>query len=84
MLRLKIERRPESTKLGLAEIKEGLGDACLLVLALCFLFLSVLLLNSDGIIITSFSKPFAVVTLVVAVGLVALGVDRLARGWRGK
>jgi len=84
MLRLRIERRPRSSKLGWAEIREELGDASLLVLAICFLFLSVLLVTSDGIIITSFSKPFAVVTVVVAVGLVALGVDRLVRSWRGK
>jgi hypothetical protein len=63
---------------------DELGDACLLILALCFLFLSVLLVTSDGIIITSFSKPLAVVTVVVAVGLVALGIERLVRSWRGK
>jgi small neutral amino acid transporter SnatA (MarC family) len=84
MIRIKIERRPESAKLGWSEIKEGLGDACLLVLALCFLFLSVLLVTSDGIIITSFSRPLAVVTVVVAVALVALGVERLVRGSREK
>jgi hypothetical protein len=84
MIRIKIERRPESNKSGWAEIREGLGDVSLLVLALCFLILSVLLVSSDGIIITSFSKPFAVFTVVVAVGLFALGVDRLVRGWRGK
>jgi hypothetical protein len=40
--------------------------------------------TSDEIIITSFSKPFAVVAVVVAVGLVALGVERLVRGSREK
>ncbi|NVM23135.1 MAG: hypothetical protein HWN68_15295 [Desulfobacterales bacterium] len=84
MIRIKIERRPKSTKSAWAEIREELGDASLLVLAVCFLFLSVLLVTSDGIIITSFSKPFAVVTVVVGVGLVALGVERLVRSWRGK
>ena len=84
MIRIKLERRPESSKSGWAEIREELGDASLLVLAVCFLFLSVLLVTSDGIIITSFSKPFAVVVLVVAVGLGALGVERLVRGWRAK
>ena len=84
MLRLKIERRPESSKSGWAEIREELGDASLLVIALCFLILSVLLVTSDGIIITSFSKPFAVATLLVTVGLVALGADRLVRSWRGR
>ena len=84
MIRIKIERRPQSDKSGWAEIREELGDASLLVLAVCFLFLSVLLVTSDGVIITSFSKPFAVVTVVVATGLVALGVDRFVRQWRGK
>jgi len=84
MIRIKIERRPQSTKSGWSEIREELGDASLMVLALCFLFLSVLLVTSDGVIITSFSKPFAVLAVVVAVGLVALGADRLVRSWRGK
>jgi len=47
-----------------------------------FLFLFHAILTSDGIIIRSSSKPFEVVTVLVAVGLVALGVDRLVRGWR--
>ena len=84
MIKIKIERRTGSSKSAWADIKEELGDASLMVLALCFLFVSVLLVTSDGIIITSFSKPFAVVTVVVAVALVALGVDRLVRSWRAK
>jgi len=84
MIRFKIERRPESSKLRWSEIREELGDAFLLVLAVCFLFLSVLLVTSDGIIITSFSKPFAVVAVVMGVGLVALGMDRLVGHARGR
>jgi hypothetical protein len=84
MIRFRIERRPESTKLGWSEIREGLVDAFFLVFSLGFLFLSVLLLTSDGIIIRGSSKPFEVATAVVAVGLVALGVERLVRHWREK
>lgn len=77
MLGFKIERRPESTKLGWSEIKEGLVSAFFLVLSLCLLFLSVLLLTSDGIIIRSSSNLFEVFAVVMAVGLVALGIERL-------
>lgn len=84
MIRLKLERRTDSTKLAWSEIKEGLVGIFFLVFSLGFLFVSVLLLTSDGIIIRSSSGLFEVLVVVMAVGLVALGVERLVSRSRVK
>jgi hypothetical protein len=67
-----------------SEIKEVILIGFFLVFSLYFLFLSALLLTSDGVIIRSPSGPFGVFAMIAVVGLVALGVDRLVSHYRAR
>lgn len=66
------------------DIREALSVALLVVSSLVFLLFSTLLAISDGVIIRSESGPFEAVAVVVAVGFVALAVDRLVAHFRGR
>jgi hypothetical protein len=84
MIRFRLERRPQSTKLTWSEIKEVILIGFFLVFSLYLLFLSALLLTGDGVIIRSLSGSFGVFTVIAVVGLVALGVDRLVSHYRAR
>lgn len=78
MIRIKIERRPESTKLGWEKVKEAIGDGLLISLGLWVLGHLVLFWIGGWIVIGEPSKPILALETAGALGIIALGIDR----WR--
>lgn len=79
MIRLRLERRPESTsKFGWAEVKETLADFLLIFFGIWLLGHLVLFWIGGWIVLGEPSKPWLALETVMALGIIALGIDR----WR--
>ena len=79
MIRIKIERRPESTsKMEWAKVKEAIGDGLLILGGLWFLGHLVLFWIGGWIVIGEPSKPILMLETAGALGVIGLGIDR----WR--
>lgn len=77
MIRLKIERRtgPES-RLSWSEIKEISADILLVIFGVWVLGHLVLFWIGGWLVIGEPSKPILVVETIMALGIIALGIDR--------
>jgi uncharacterized membrane protein SirB2 len=78
MIRLKIERRPEAGKFNWDKAKEHLADGLVILFGMWLLFHLVLFWIGGWIIIGEPSKPILTVETAIALGIIALGIDR----WR--
>ncbi|MCX5999355.1 MAG: hypothetical protein NTU41_07115 [Chloroflexi bacterium] len=77
MMRLTDERKVRRGKGGFTDVKESLGDGCVLALAVCLLLFCVLSLTREQIMLAGFPLPLDVILIAVALAIVVLGVDRM-------
>jgi uncharacterized membrane protein SirB2 len=78
MIKLKIERKPEASKFNWGKAKEYLADGLVIFFGVWLLFHLVLFRIGGWIIIGEPSKPILAVETAIALGIIALGIDR----WR--